>query len=278
MSQFISECAGDDALSARISNDEFIVALPAESSDELCGQAFLDRLYSRIDKFNQSGKEVYDIEICVGTSSDMISGPEALEHLVNNTVIVKNNRKAAEQNKIVTSGELTEKQKADDELMQHILDDNRFVYHFQPIINARTGEVYAYEALMRADTERKISPLEMLQSAERLNRLYDIEKSTFFNVVGYIEAHPEDFAGKKVFINSIPGSQLTGEDKKKLSEMMAGHAGEIVVEFTEETEMGDEQLKDLKFNYARMNIDTAIDDYGSGYSMSIICFVICRVL
>ena len=38
------------------------------------------------------------------------------------------------------------------------------------------------------------------------------------------------------------------------------------MEFTEETEMGDEQLKDLKFNYARMNIDTAIDDYGSGYS------------
>lgn len=266
LSQFISESAGDDALSARISNDEFIVALPAENSDELCGQAFLDRLNSRIDRFNQSGKEVYDIEICVGTNSDMISGPEALEHLVNNTVIIKNNRKAAEQNKMVASGELTEKQKADDELMQHILDENRFIYHFQPIINARTGGVYAYEALMRADTERKISPLEMLQSAERLNRLYDIEKATFFNVVGYIEEHPEDFAGKKVFINSIPGSQLTGEDKKKLSEMMAGHAGEIVVEFTEETEMGDEQLKDLKFNYARMNIDTAIDDYGSGYS------------
>lgn len=63
--------------------------------------------------------------------------------------------------------------------MEFILDNNRFVYHFQPIINARTGDVYAYEALMRADTERKISPLDMLESADRLNRLYDIEKATF---------------------------------------------------------------------------------------------------
>jgi len=76
----------------------------------------------------------------------------------------------------------------DDHLMEFILDNNRFVYHFQPIINARTGDVYAYEALMRADTERKISPLDMLESADRLNRLYDIEKATFFNVVDYIYA------------------------------------------------------------------------------------------
>ncbi len=48
---------------------------------------------------------------------------------------------------------------------------------------------------------------------------------------------------------------------------MEQHAGELVVEFTEETEMGDDQLKELKNSFAKMNIETAIDDYGSGYSM-----------
>lgn len=57
-------------------------------------------------------------------------------------------------------------------------------------------------------------------------------------MVDYIEEHPQDFEGKKVFINSIPGYQLTGKDKKKLTEIMEQHAGELVVEFTEETEMG----------------------------------------
>lgn len=47
---------------------------------------------------------------------------------------------------------------------------------------------------------------------------------------------------------------------------MEQHAGELVVEFTEETEMGDVQLKELKNSFAKMNIETAIDDYGSGYS------------
>lgn len=47
---------------------------------------------------------------------------------------------------------------------------------------------------------------------------------------------------------------------------MEQHAGELVVEFTEETEMGDDQLKELKNSFAKMNIETAIDDYGSGYS------------
>ena len=266
LAQLISESKDDDALCARISNDEFVVAFPVETMDETCGAEFLKRLANKIDQYNELKKEAYELEICTGIRCDMISGVEALDHMINETIVVKNNKKAVEQGKQEQTGALTDKQKADDRLMEFILDNNRFVYHFQPIINARTGEVYAYEALMRADTERKISPLDMLESADRLKRLYDIEKATFFNVVDYIEAHPQDFEGKKVFINSIPGYQLTGKDKKKLTDLMEQHAGELVVEFTEETEMGDDQLKELKHTFAKMNIETAIDDYGSGYS------------
>ena len=266
LAQLISESKDDDALCARISNDEFVVAFPVETMDETCGVEFLKRLSDKIRQYNESQKELYELEVCTGIRCDMISGIEALDHMINETIVVKNNKKAVEQGKQEQTGVLTDKQKADDRLMEFILDNNRFVYHFQPIINAKTGEVYAYEALMRADTERKISPLDMLESADRLKRLYDIEKATFFNVVDYIEAHPQDFEGKKVFINSIPGYQLTGKDKRKLTELMEKHAGELVVEFTEETEMGDDQLRDLKRTFAKMNIETAIDDYGSGYS------------
>lgn len=266
LAQLISESQDDDAICARISNDEFVVAFPVEASDETCGEAFIKRLSDKIKQYNELRKEAYELEICTGIRCDMISGSEALDHLINETINVKNNKKAIEQGKEERAGVLTDKQKADDHLMEFILDNNRFVYHFQPIINARTGDVYAYEALMRADTERRISPLDMLESADRLNRLYDIEKATFFNVVDYIEEHSQDFEGKKVFINSIPGYQLTGKDKKKLTEIMEQHAGELVVEFTEETEMGDDQLKELKNSFAKMNIETAIDDYGSGYS------------
>lgn len=180
LAQLISESQDDDAICARISNDEFVVAFPVEASDETCGEGFIKRLSDKIKQYNELRKEAYELEICTGIRCDMISGSEALDHLINETINVKNNKKAIEQGKEERAGVLTDKQKADDHLMEFILDNNRFVYHFQPIINARTGDVYAYEALMRADTERKISPLDMLESADRLNRLYDIEKATFF--------------------------------------------------------------------------------------------------
>lgn len=266
LAQFITECSDENALCARIGNDEFIVAEAVENASDTDGHVFLDKLHEKLNTFNKSGKEPYDIEIYAGTSSDMIVGSEALDQLVNDTVAIKNNKKALEQSKAKNSGVLTDKEKENDELVTYILDNNKFIYHFQPIISAKTGEVYAYEALMRADTERKISPLELLASAERLGRLYDVEKATFFNVVNFVDCNYKEFEGKKIFINSIPGSQLDGKDKEELEEILAKHAGKIVVEFTEETEMEDEQFEKIKEKYSLLNIETAIDDYGSGYS------------
>lgn len=266
LAQFITECSDENALCARIGNDEFIVAEAVANATETDGHAFLNKLNKKLEQFNKSGKESFDIEIYSGVSSDMISGSEALDQLVNDTIAIKNNNKALEQSKAKNNGVLTQKEKENDELVAYILDNNRFTYHFQPIISAKTGEVYAYEALMRADTERKISPLELLASAERLNRLYDVEKATFFNVVNFIDCNYKEFEGKKIFINSIPGSQLDGKDKDELERILAKHAGKIVVEFTEETEMDDEQFEKIKEKYRAMNIETAIDDYGSGYS------------
>ncbi len=266
LAQFITECSDENGLCARIGNDEFIVAEAVANADDTDGHVFLDKLHAKLDAFNKSGKEPYDLEIYAGVSSDMISGSEALDHLVNDTVVLKNNKKALEQSKAKNNGVLTQKEKENDELVAYILDNNKFTYHFQPIISAKNGEVYAYEALMRADTERKISPLELLASAERLNRLYDVEKATFFNVVNFVDCNYREFEGKKIFINSIPGSQLDGKDKEELESILANHSGMVVVEFTEETEMDDEQFNKIKEKYEKLNIETAIDDYGSGYS------------
>ena len=38
------------------------------------------------------------------------------------------------------------------DLVNEILDQNKINYHFQPIVDAHTGDIFAYEALMRVDT------------------------------------------------------------------------------------------------------------------------------
>lgn len=148
----------------------------------------------------------------------------------------------------------------------NLLDDNKFIYYFQPIVDARTGKIFSYEALMRANTEQKISPLDILTSAKRLGRLYDVEKATLFNVLHYMKENPQKFIGKKTFINSIPGAQLVDSDKDRLHEQLNQHRGQVVVELTEQEELDNKCLSDIKQSYAKLKVETAIDDYGSGYS------------
>ncbi|MCR4762310.1 MAG: EAL domain-containing protein [Lachnospiraceae bacterium] len=146
-----------------------------------------------------------------------------------------------------------------------ILDHNLFRYFFQPIVDAETGEIYSYEALMRADSALPISPLNLLRYAQMEGRLYDIERDTLLNVLSII-GKEEVFQDKKVFINSIPGVLLDDDDRSKVEALIKKCAENVVIEVTEQAEMGDHELDDLKERYRSLGTQIAIDDYGTGYS------------
>ena len=151
-------------------------------------------------------------------------------------------------------------------LVKEILDNNLFTYHFQPIVNASDGSIYAYEALMRSKTDRRISPLSILDCAENLGRMQDIERATFINVLAILDEKKEEFKGRKVFINSIPGCRLEEEDKIKVVDSITMANGGVVIELTESAELDDSDLERLKKGFEEMGAGFAIDDYGTGYS------------
>ncbi|MBP0974335.1 MAG: EAL domain-containing protein [Oscillospiraceae bacterium] len=161
---------------------------------------------------------------------------------------------------------LTEAEREELEETERILDENLFDYYFQPIVNTIDGEIYSYEALMRPKSEMKLTPLKVLRYAGLVNRLDDIEKDTFLNVLGIIDLRKNEFSGKFVFINSIPEVKLNADDFKSVTRMLLKHADTAVVEMTEQSEVDDESLEKLKERYRNMGIRMAIDDYGSGYS------------
>ena len=150
--------------------------------------------------------------------------------------------------------------------VEKLLDDNAFSYHFQPIVSARSGEIYSYEALMRSGADVNIPPLTIIRHAEGMGRLKDVEKSTFLNILDIADKHPEWFEGKKIFINSIPGCILNAHDRKKIREGIVRHSGSIVVEITEQAELTDEELLRLKGEFTTAGAGIAVDDYGTGYS------------
>ncbi|WP_303788173.1 EAL domain-containing protein [Ruminococcus flavefaciens] len=161
---------------------------------------------------------------------------------------------------------LDEKEKEDYSLVTRILDENLFDYHFQPIINAKNGDIYAYEALMRARTETKVSPLSIIKYATMQERLFDVERSTFLNVLSIVSENKESFGDAKVFINSIPGVMVGDGDLSDISAHLEKISEKVVIELTEEAELNDTDLMKLKQFYQRFNIDIAVDDYGTGYS------------
>ena len=100
-----------------------------------------------------------------------------------------------------------------DDLML-VLNKQLLTYHFQPIVDAVTGEIYAYEALMRTSGGVDISPLVLLQAAAKYKKLYDLEKMTLFGIMDYYVEHFDKFKGRRLFINSIPGHFLNDDDFK----------------------------------------------------------------
>ena len=161
--------------------------------------------------------------------------------------------------------EMDNKQLAD--MVNDILDQNKLNYHFQPIVDAHTGEIFAYEALMRADVTPYLAPPVVLKYAGLFGRLYDVEAATFRNILGIINSRNDEFAtGSKVFINSIPGQHLKDNDLTNLNETTKRMGNRIVVELTESDELSSEELEYMKKSYSDMGLDIAIDDYGTGYS------------
>ncbi len=159
---------------------------------------------------------------------------------------------------------LTATEKADYDLVEEIIRRNLLNYYFQPIVSVEDGSIYSYEALMRSGTRRKINPLVILKYAGMQGRFSNIESATFLNVMDIIDESKDKIGNAKIFINSIPGVKVDNFDEiaKRLSE----NSDRIVVELTEEAELDEKDLDELKAFFGGLNIEIAVDDYGTGYS------------
>lgn len=250
----------------RVGNDEMVALRITRSPDDNEMLSEKDKVMKMIrDQVNDSDA-AYEIDLFYGVQSGSPKNSEELERLVNIAISRKNTDKENAL-KLLEKRELSEEEMREARVVSEILDDNKLFYHFQPIIDVRSAKIYGYEALMRADVAPHMSPLSILRYAEYYDRLYDVEKATFHNVLKTMDKNTAKLSdGKKIFINSIPGCMLNEEDINVLEEYVKNHPDSIVVELTEHSEISDEELATLKNTYEHMGIKTAVDDYGTGYS------------
>ena len=154
------------------------------------------------------------------------------------------------------------------EEFRRLINEELVTYRFQPIIDAKDGSVFAYEALMRVDLPALHSPADVLRLAREENCLHEVERITFFCASSAYQALEN--AGKVVpsallFVNSIASQYLTPDELSEYSARYASILPRIVIEITEEECLDPKALR-IKQTIRGSSGAFALDDYGSGYS------------
>ena len=154
------------------------------------------------------------------------------------------------------------------EEFRRLINEELITYRFQPIIDAKDGSVFAYEALMRVDLPTLHSPADVLRLAREENCLHEVERITFFRASSAYQTLEN--AGKVVpsallFVNSIASQYLTPDELSEYSARYASILPRIVIEITEEEVLDPKALR-IKQTIRGSSGAFALDDYGSGYS------------
>lgn len=153
-------------------------------------------------------------------------------------------------------------------LFSKIIRENLLSYYFQPIVETNTGEIVAYEALMRTPGDIKMTPAQILKIADAQRTLYEIEKHTFFNTLKILSDNQQVFETKKLFINCLPNSLLTDDDYNELYLTYGELLEKCVIEIVENSAATRSEIELLKKRCGFVHAQLAIDDYGAGYANS----------
>lgn len=150
-----------------------------------------------------------------------------------------------------------------------IMQNEMLSYVFQPIVDARDGSIYAYEALMRVDSEHITRPDEFIRMAGQQGRLSDIERITWFKAVESFRTLVDQnmiSPHTRLFINSIGSQRMSLEDRQELFDRYGQLQTNIVIEITDIQGVDSWMNQNQDIESQPFGVELALDNYGSGYN------------
>ncbi|HHV13904.1 MAG TPA: EAL domain-containing protein [Clostridiales bacterium] len=152
------------------------------------------------------------------------------------------------------------------EEINRLIDQELVDYYFQPIVDARSGAVFGYEALMRPLLDTIKTPAKVLALAKMQSKLHAIERLTWKRSLTDFEKLANVDRQIRLFINSVANQLLGEKDIKELQERFSHLLPRVVIEITEE-ERSTEAATHGKLEWAAgWGCQVALDDFGTGYN------------
>lgn len=134
---------------------------------------------------------------------------------------------------------------------------------YQPIVRARDGSLYGYEALLRSDEPSLPHPGAILDAAERLGRLPDLGRAVRAAAASHMHKAPPDAL---LFVN-LHSRDLLDDTLFSDDAPLSAIASRVVLEITERASLDD--VADARARMAMLRargFRIAVDDLGAGYA------------
>ncbi|HET6351779.1 MAG TPA: EAL domain-containing protein [Coriobacteriia bacterium] len=275
VSRMLSACVRSDSLIARIGGDEFAILLP--DADERAASSTAERL---LRGFAGMRAEAHGRSLRVSASIGVVLYPEhsmdaeELVSLADSTMYrAKNLGRSRYKVFEVADGYASG---ADDVrawtgIVEHALAADAFDVFAQPICDAGTGVVSAYELLIRLeqrDADELILPERFLPIAERSGAIVDIDLWMLTQAARILEEHAHQSFGLNVnlSVKTISDARLL-TTLKKLSSSLDIDLTRLTLELTEDAVIADPAgMADALGALHAMGCKIALDDFGSGFT------------
>ncbi len=135
---------------------------------------------------------------------------------------------------------------------------------FQPIVRADTGQIYAFEALLRPHREDFSNPGEMIEAAETVGEVERLGLAIRARVAAILEAHPDRH--ELVFVNLHATEIGRGLLSHEL-EPLRPFAHRVVFELTERADVNSHAAAEDELRVLQaIGFRVALDDLGEGYA------------
>jgi len=150
-----------------------------------------------------------------------------------------------------------------------IIDNEKLVSLFQPIISIETQKIFSYEALIRGPSDSPLhNPFNLFNYADKYDLSLELELVCRKVSIREYEALN---LPQKLFLNVSPHVLLNPDFKSgetlRFLESVGIPAESVVIEITEQQLIEDYRLmRDAVNHYRGMGFQIALDDLGAGYS------------
>ena len=148
------------------------------------------------------------------------------------------------------------------------LGTDRFTLYAQPILDLQTNAVTRHELLLRVldDANGPQSPIQVLDTAERLDAVYDIDLWVVERAMQLATEQPDRCLQINLSGRSVGDPRLTDEVERLIARYQV-NPGQLTFEITETALIGNlSEARRFADRVRDLGCELALDDFGSGYA------------